>query len=158
MLCWGPKRSQLIDLRGYVWVDNRVDSFVSTQKMECYFFPNLVLECLFLTIHQAPEQSNQPLVVNCPGALGQRGPACDLPASFSRRSPDVLHILTQLVWGILTLGSKEASVLFIAHILLPPNWVSSNVFCRQKGSLKYDGWVDGWTMNKFQEEKQTQDR
>ena len=105
--------------------------------MERYFFPNLVLECLFLTIHQAPEQSNQPLVVNCPGALGQRGPACDLPASFSRP-----HILTQLAWGILTLGSKEASVLLIAHILLPPNWVSSNVFCGQKGSLKYDGWVD----------------
>lgn len=46
--------------------------------------------------------------------------------------PPTSHLTTQLGKGILTLDSKEASVLFRAHTLLLPYWVSRNVLGRQK--------------------------
>ena len=38
ILCWGPERSRLMDLRGYVWVDNRVETIWQQTKYRMLFF------------------------------------------------------------------------------------------------------------------------
>lgn len=66
------------------------------------------------------------------GAPGRRGQLVTSPPP----APPTSHLTTQLGKDILTLDSKEASALFMSHILLLPNWGSRNVLRGEQKTLQ----------------------